>query len=125
MDSELEAKLEAATETSVPRRYEIIDAETGEPVEGTSFVLAPTGNQMHQLTDESYWVGPAHFGFFYWLKPGCTEDDWAGPPTRGKEVTLQLATEDFMTRKMLPLLEDGHLKRLKEAIEKRMENAKE
>lgn len=127
-DFELDAKLEAKEEPqeNPPRRYEIIDAQTGEKVEGTSFVLAPTGNQMHMLAGEGFWVGPAYFGYFYWLSEGSTEEDWPGAQPQGKEIAIRWATEYFMSSRMLALLENNDLERLKESVEKRIEkNAKE
>lgn len=49
-----------------PRRYEITDAQTGEPIEGLSFVLTPTGEEMHLLSDEGHWVNNLKLGIYYW-----------------------------------------------------------
>lgn len=44
-------------ESSNPRRYEIIDTETGEAVAHPSYILTPTGEEMKPLIEPG-WVGP-------------------------------------------------------------------
>lgn len=53
-------------EEQKPRRYEVRDAETGEKLSGVSFILTPTGEEMHLLTKPGVWVGPMKdIGIYY------------------------------------------------------------
>lgn len=61
-----EKQAEDRTRDRVPRRYEIIDAQSGEPVQGVSFVLTPTGEEMHLLSDAGHWVNNLNLGIYYW-----------------------------------------------------------
>jgi hypothetical protein len=67
MAFELDAQIEATEEAEEkPRRYEIVNAETGEPVQGVSFILTPTGEEMHLLTEPGHYVGPMQdIGVYY------------------------------------------------------------
>lgn len=75
--ADVEANPEAAEPApapeATPRRYEVIDAKTGEPVEGLSFILTPTGRQLHMLTEPGHYVGPLRdIGIYYYADEELT-----------------------------------------------------
>lgn len=90
-------------EPRATRRYEIVNAETGEPVEGTSFVLTPTGEQMHLLSDERRCVGPLHLGIYYW---GNIEDAPGPGGPKGEEIIKSLALYYIIERSLDNLAHD-------------------
>lgn len=63
---DLEELSEKLDDLEKPRRYEIVNAETGEPAQGVSFLLTPTGEEMHMLTEPGHYVGPMQdIGVYY------------------------------------------------------------
>lgn len=64
-DSLMEEVIEANKDPR-PRRYEVRDAETGEKLSGVSFILTPTGEEMHLLTEPGKYAGPMKdIGVYY------------------------------------------------------------
>lgn len=79
-----------------PRRYEIINAETGEPVTGVSFLLTPTGEEMHLLSDE-HRVGPLKLGIYY---TGNVEDAPGPGGPRGEYIIKDLTLGWILNRSL-------------------------
>ncbi len=102
-----------------PRRYEIIDAETGEKLEGLSFILTPTGRPLHPLTEPITAGSPDGqyvVGAYY---------------TRPENITprYHAALEDMMgyvlVSRLLKKMEPHHYKYLKRQLEKLIEREEE
>lgn len=94
-------KEESAQETEKPRRYEVRDAETGEKLSGVSFILTPTGEEMHLLTEPGHWVGPFNdIGVYY---HGHTTNEEFGNDSLPLVKPLALA---WMARRIIKELRD-------------------
>lgn len=80
----------------IPRRYEIINAQTGEPVAGVSFLLTPTGEEMHLLSDE-HQFGSSKLGIYY---TGNVEDAPGPGGPRGEYIIKDLALGWILKRSL-------------------------
>lgn len=101
--------------TTIGKRYEIRDVETGEKLSGVSFMLTPTGEEMHVLCEPTQ-VSSIMAGVYY---TGNIADG-PGPPEQLNEIIPEVARWAVANKLIGEMTKQDYLQQLRAVIDKRL-----
>lgn len=105
---------------AITKRYEVRDAETGEKLSGVSFILTPSGEEMHRLFDHDMDISTPdglYLANIYYTQP-------ENPTPRHHEFVLD-AIHYVGASRLINGVSTRHLKHLRDQIDRRMKREAE